>query len=153
MRERGIRQAELMAVTGRSNGHVSNVLNGVQVPDAAFIQAVCAFLGPESEQLFTAVLELSRERERSRHNRFVGWPATGREGSFGRQPAYWVLRRRGIAQADLVSVLGRSGGYISTVLNGHRPPDSGMVEQLSQYLALDPGELFTASVLERLRHR
>ena len=53
MRERGIPQAELMALTGRSNGHVSNVLNGVQVPDAAFIQAVCAFLGLESEQLVT----------------------------------------------------------------------------------------------------
>lgn len=147
LRERGIPQAHLVSLTGCSNGQVSEVLRGFRAPSALLVDALSELLGLSPEELFAQPL---LEAARRGHDRF-GRPPSGREGPFGRQPAYWTLRTRGIRQEDLIPVLARSRGHISAVLNGFSLPDARFVRNLSDTLALEPTGLFTADVLERVR--
>ena len=64
-----------------------------------------------------------------------------------------MLRNQGIRQADLASFLGRSGGYVSSVLNGYRLPDRRFVEVVSEALKVPPSDLFTDQVLTALEPR
>jgi transcriptional regulator with XRE-family HTH domain len=146
LRARGVRQAEVAQVTYRSNGYVSEVLRGSMAPDPAFVDAVSAFLDLRPEELFTEGLLVAVDRRRQGPSRLVGRPS-GREGPYGRQPAYWLLRSRGIRQEDLIPVLGRSRGHVSAVLNGFSIPDAGFATRLSELLGADPGQLFTSEVL------
>ena len=147
LRDRQIQQAEVCRATGHSSGYVSMVLNGSMVPTDSFIDAVARFLELSSAELFTDELI---EASRSRIAGLVGAPPSRRVGLNGRQPAYWLLRERGVRQTDLGAVLGRPGGDVSKVLNGFILPDRRFVEAVSDLLELPPRELFTDRVLEAL---
>ncbi|MDQ3569824.1 MAG: hypothetical protein M3396_04220, partial [Actinomycetota bacterium] len=98
--------------------------------------------------LFTSeVLEAS---SRPRALVSAGAPPSGRVGRYGRQPAYWELRTRGVRQGALVPASGRSSGYISAVLNGFSLPDRRFVESLTGVTKLHPSGLFTTEVLDAL---
>jgi transcriptional regulator with XRE-family HTH domain len=145
LRERRIRQVDLVTATGRSKGHVSQVLNGSAVPTPSFVDAVSELLDLAPSDLFTAeLLEASLVRTRVGP---YGAPPSRRIGPYGRQPAYWLLRERGIRQGDLTPALGRAGGHVSSVLNGFIPPDQRFVETLSDVLHLAPSGLFTEEAL------
>lgn len=145
LRERGVRRVDLVTVTGSSEGHLSRVLNGSEVPTPSFVDAVARFLELDPSDLFTVeLLEASRTRPRSGP---YGAPPSRHVGPYGRQPAYWVLRERGIRQGDLIPALGRTGGHISRVLNGFMPPDEWFVDTVSDVLGLAPSGLFTAEAL------
>lgn len=144
--DRGLRQVHLAAVTGRTSGYVNRVLNGAARPDAAFVDAVAGFLGLGAGDLFTP--EALEASSLPRSSLPVGAPPSRRVGRFGRQPAYWVLRGRGIRQGDLIPTSGHSAGYVSAVLNGFSLPDRGFVESLTGVTKLHPGELFTTEVLD-----
>lgn len=138
-----LRERRICGVTGQSSGYISMVLNGSMVPKASFIEAVGTFLRLDPTELFTAgLIEASRTRD------FVGPPPSPRVGPYGRQPAYWMLRRQGIRQHHLGAVLGRSPGQVSRVLNGFILPDQRFVEAVSNELQLAPIELFNEDVLD-----
>ena len=99
------------------------VLNGSIVPTNSFIDAVARFLELSSAELFTDELIAA---SRGRIAGLVGAPPSRRVGLHGRQPAYWLLRQRGVRQTDLGAVLGRPGGDVSKVLNGFILPDSAV---------------------------
>ncbi len=146
LQDRSMRQVQLASGTGRPSGYVNRVLNGAALPDASFVEAVSDFLGLAPGDLFTPeVLEAS---SRPRSVLPAGAPPSRRVGRFGRQPAYWELRRRGIRQAALVPTSGRSSGYISAVLNGFSLPDRRFVESLTAVTKLRPSDLFTTEVLK-----
>jgi transcriptional regulator with XRE-family HTH domain len=149
LRERGIPQADLVQLTGCSPGQISEVLRGFRLPSPSLIDALSELLGLSAEELFApAVLEAARPAPDR-----LGRPPSGRAGPFGRQPAYWALRKRGMRQDDLMVLLGRSRGHISAVLNGFALPDVRFVQKLSETLAIEPSELFAASVLEQVKGR
>ena len=134
LRERGTRHADLIPVTGRSSGYVSAVLSGFSVPTSHFVESVSAFLKLPPEELFTGeVLAASRRRPQLEVDieRGPGRPPTARVGRYGRQPAYWLLRRRGIAQARLAFLSGRSMGHVNSALNGFSRPYPSLVEAAS----------------------
>lgn len=145
LRERRICQAELVSVTGRSQGHVGQVLNGATVPEQSFVTAMAKFLELTPAELFTNdLLDASRLRVTG----LSGASPSQRVGRYGRQPAYWRLRECGIRQSDVGAMLGRNGGQISRVLNGFSPPDQRFVEVVSEVLKQAPSMLFTKDVLE-----
>ncbi len=153
LRERGMSQQQLAALIHRSTNYVNGVLNGHWVPDRSFLAAVSEALGEVLEALFTA--DLLEASELRRIGSGAGAAAVrGRVGAYGRQPAYWVLRARGIAQAELVAVTGRSHGYVSQVLNGSAVPDPSFVRTAAEFLGLAPDALFTSELLQvASRHR
>ena len=148
LRTRGIAQTELKAVTGRSHGYVSQVLNGSAVPDPSFVNTVAEFLGLAPDDLFTS--ELLQSASRHRPAVATGAPPSHRVGPYARQPAYFMLRERGVRQRDLASITGRSTGFVSAVLNGFSVPDRGFVEAVGEKLKRSKGELFSAEVLRLL---
>lgn len=150
LRERRIRQAEVSRLTGQSSGYVSLVFNGSMVPTPSFIDCVAGFLGLAPGELFTEELLESTGR---RIPGLAGPFPSRRVGRYGRQRAYWLLRKQGIRQADLASFLGRSGGYVSSVLNGYRLPDRRFVEVVSAALKVPSSDLFTDPVLTALEPR
>lgn len=97
LRAKRIRQAEAAQFTTRSNGYVSEVLRGSLAPDPAFVDALSAFLELPPDELFTETLLEAVDRRRQAPSRVLGRPS-GREGRYGRQPAYGVLRTRGVRQ-------------------------------------------------------
>lgn len=148
LRQRGIHHAEICRLTGQSSGYVSMVLNGSMAPTPSFVNAVVEFLGLTSAELFTDELI---EAVRGRIAGLGGPPPSRRAGPHGRQPAYWLLRERGIRQTDLGAVLGRTGGHVSQVLNGFVLADRPFVEAVNDALGLAPSELFTDQVLRAIR--
>ena len=115
------------------------------MPTPSFVDAVAGLLDLAPSELFTAeLLEASRVRTCIGP---YGAPPSRRIGPYGRQPAYWLLRERGIRQADLTPALGRAGGHVSSVLNGFIPPDQRFVETVSDVLHLAPSGLFTDEAL------
>lgn len=144
LHERRIRQVELEPVVGRSQGQISQVLNGVTVPDPSFLEAVAEFLGLTSAELFTAELI---EASRARNPGVAGPPPSRRVGPYGRQAAYWRLREHGIRQQALAAALDRSSGHVSKVLNGFLLPDQQFVEAVSDFLREPSAELFTDEAL------
>ncbi len=149
LRGRGIAQTELKAITGRSHGYVSQVLNGWGVPDPSFVNTAAEFLALAPDDLFTS--ELLQAASRHRPAVAAGAPPSQRVGPYARQPAYFVLREQGVRQRDLASITGRSTGFVSAVLNGFSVPDRGFVEAVSERLERTAGELFSSEVL-RLLH-
>jgi len=145
LRERRVRHAEICRVTGQGSGYVSQVLNGSRVPPPSFLDAVGEFLGLAPAELFTdELLEGSRTRIAGR----PGPPPSRRVGPYGRQPAYSLLRERGLRQHALAGVLGRTSGHVSQVLNGFILPDRRFVEAVSDALERSLCELFTDEVLK-----
>lgn len=148
LRERRLPQGELCRATGQSSGYVSQVLNGSRVPTSSFLNAVSGFLGLDPAELFTnELIEASRNRDPG----LVGPPPSERVGPHGRQPAYWMLRQRGITQDGLSAALGCSLGHVSKVLNGFLLPDQRFVDAVIDALQIDATDLFTRDVLEALR--
>jgi hypothetical protein len=97
------------------------------------------FLGLAPAELFTdELLEGSRTRIAGR----PGPPPSRRVGPYGRQPAYSLLRERGLRQHALAGVLGRTSGHVSQVLNGFILPDRRFVEAVSDALERPLCELF-----------
>lgn len=140
LRQRRVPHGEICRLTGQSAGHVSMVLNGSTIPTLSFVDAVAEFLGLAAAELFTDEL---LEASRTRIGGVAGPSPSRRVGPHGRQPAYWLLRERGIRQGDLGAVLGRTAGHVSKVLNGFIAADTRFVEVVSDALRLAPSELFT----------
>ncbi len=75
-------------------------------------------------------------------------PPGNHVGPYGRQPLYWLLRKRGITQREMSAAIGRSTSYLHGVLNGSWVPNAAFVNAASDFLGL-PGEaLFTEALLE-----
>ncbi len=149
LREQGIRQAEVAAHTRRSQGGISEVLNGSAVPPLSLVAALSELLDKSPTELFTnELLQASSARDPHATGRR---PPSKRVGPLGRQPAYWVLRERGIPQAQVAAMAGRSLGKVSSVLNGHSRPDQRFVDRLSAALGLARTELFNDDALDGSR--
>ncbi|MDQ3571122.1 MAG: transcriptional regulator [Actinomycetota bacterium] len=144
--EKRIRRVELVKVTGCSQGRLSQILNGSALPTPSFVEATCELLEMSPSELFTE--ELLKAVEARASGGLVRPPPSRRPGRYGRQPAYWRLREQGITQTEVASILGRSVGGVSWVLNGHSAPDRRLVEALSRRLQLDPSTLFTEATLQ-----
>lgn len=132
-------------MTGCSQDRIGRVLNGSAIPTPSFVDAVAEYLDLAPSELFTAeLLEASRIRTRIGP---YGPSPSHHVGPYGRQPAYWLLRERGIRQGDLTPALGRAGGHVSSVLNGFIPPDQRFLETVSDLFYLAPSGLFTDEAL------
>lgn len=152
LRERGISQASIGALVGRSTSYVHGVLSGCWAPGTAFITSVSRHLGLPSEALFTDKLLEDSERNLLRPEDDAR-ARRARIGRFGRQPAYQVLRERGVRRADLATVTGSSQGHLSRVLNGSAVPTPSFVDAAAGLLDSDSSDLFTAELLEASRTR
>jgi len=151
LRERGITQASLGAVVGRSTSYVHGVLSGYWTPTAAFLATVSHHLGLPRETLFTEKLLEDSERPGILRVADDGRARRARIGRFGRQPADQLLRERRVRRVDLVTVTGCSQDRIGRVLNGSAIPTPSFVDAAAEYLDLAPSELFTAELLEASR--
>lgn len=69
-------------------------------------------------------------------------------GRYGRQPLYWRLRERGITQASIGALVGRSTSYVHGVLSGYWAPGTAFVTSVSHHLGLPSEALFTEKLLE-----
>ena len=69
-------------------------------------------------------------------------------GRYGRQPLYWHMRERGVTQASLGAVVGRSTSYVHGVLSGYWAPDAAFITTVSDHLGLPRETLFTDKLLE-----
>lgn len=145
LRERRVRRVELVSLTRRSMGHVSEVLNGSAVPEPSFVDAVAEYLQLAPAELFSNDL---LDASRLRITGLSGPSPSQHVGPYGRQPAYWRLRERGVRQSDVGAMLGRSSGQISKVLNGFSLPDQRFVQVVSEVVKLAPQVLFADDVLD-----
>jgi len=140
-------QEELGALVSRSSSYVSGVFNGFWAPDPSFVRAVADVLGKRAEALFTAELLQASELRASGAGVSATTTSAG-VGRYGRQPAYWLLRARGIPQAKLGAVTAHSQGYVSQVLNGSGLPDRSFVKRAAEFLNVAADELFSSEVLQ-----
>lgn len=74
-------------------------------------------------------------------------------GPFGRQPAYWVLRERGIPHRLLGPVVGRSTSYVHAVLSGMWAPEPAFISALAEFVGLGEEELFSEELRDGSRRR
>lgn len=74
-------------------------------------------------------------------------PPDSNVGPYGRQPLYWVLRKRRITQGEMSAAVGRSPSHLRGVLNGSWAPDMAVVTAASHFLGLPRESLFTDALL------
>ena len=147
LRERDISQGELATFLSRPTSYVSGFLNGFWAPGPSLIRRVGEFLGAAPEALFTAeVLEASKPAGQDGPADTAA--GRGRVGRHGRQPAYWLLRNKGISQTKLVAATGRPHSYVSQILNGWGVPDPSFVRKTAEFLDAAADDLFTSELLE-----
>ena len=58
------------------------------------------------------------------------------------QPAKAVLKRRGISQRNIARAIGRDEGWVSRVLDGHRPPTAALAKTVAEACGMPESELF-----------
>jgi transcriptional regulator with XRE-family HTH domain len=98
LRERLVRRVDLVTVTGCSEDRIGRVLNGSEIPTPSLVDAVAGLLDLAPSDLFTAEL-LEASRVRTRVGSYGPLPSRT-VGPYGRQPAYWLLRERGIRHEE-----------------------------------------------------
>lgn len=74
-------------------------------------------------------------------------------GPFGRQPAYWILRERGIPLRVLGPVVGRSTSYVHAVLSGTWAPEPAFISAVADFLGLGRGGAVQRELRDGSRRR